>query len=40
MKGAETFGIKVLWLNRFGKEVPEGVMEITSLLDAFEMLEI
>ena len=34
VKGAGALGIKTLWLNRFGKAVPEGVDGIVTLLDA------
>jgi len=33
VKGAGALGIKTLWLNRFGKAVPEGVDSIVTLLD-------
>ena len=39
VKGASSIGIKPLWLNRFGKEIPEGVESIENLMDAFDMLE-
>lgn len=38
VKGASSIGIKPLWLNRFGKELPEGVESIKSLLDAIDVL--
>ena len=38
VKGASALGIKTLWLNRFGKEIPEGVKSISSLLQAFELI--
>ncbi|MBO4580039.1 MAG: HAD family hydrolase [Clostridiales bacterium] len=34
VKGASAVGINTLWLNRFGKSVPDGVNSITSLPDA------
>ena len=39
VKGANSLGIRALWLNRFGKEIPEGVENITSLLGAFEVIK-
>lgn len=36
VKGANAVNIRALWLNRFGKEVPDGVESIVSLLDALE----
>ena len=38
VKGASTLGINTLWLNRFGKEVPEGVKSISTLLQTFEII--
>lgn len=38
VKGAGVLGIKTLWLNRFGKDIPDGVLSISSLLEAFEYL--
>ena len=38
VKGASSICIKPLWLNRFGKEIPEGVESIESLLVAFDVL--
>ena len=35
VKGATAVGIKALWLNRFGKEVPAGIECITDLTKAF-----
>ena len=37
--GAAGVGIKALWLNRFGKNVPEGVESISSLLDALSYVK-
>ena len=31
VKGASALGINTLWLNRFGKSIPDGVKSITSL---------
>ena len=39
VKGANSLGIRALWLNRFGKEIPEGVESITSLLGVFEVIK-
>ncbi len=39
VKGAGALGIKALWLNRFGKPVPEGVDCITTLTDALKLYE-
>lgn len=36
VKGASAVNIKALWLNRFGKEIPDGVESIVSLLDALD----
>ena len=36
VKGAFALGIHTLWLNRFGKEVPDGVKSISSLLQIFD----
>ena len=38
VKGASALGIRTLWLNRFGKAVPEGVESITGLLEAFDKI--
>ena len=37
VKGAGALGIKALWLNRFGKPVPEGIDCITTLTDALKL---
>lgn len=39
VKGAESLGIRALWLNRFGKDNPDGVESITTLLDALNVIE-
>ena len=39
VKGASSVNIRALWLNRFGKEVPEGVECITDLLGALEKIK-
>lgn len=36
VKGATKVGIRALWLNRFGKSIPEGVESISGLLEAFD----
>lgn len=38
VKGAGALNIKTLWLNRFGKDVPDGVESIENLLQAIERL--
>ena len=39
VKGASALGIKTLWLNRFGKAVPDGVTDIKNLLEAYNFLD-
>ncbi len=39
VKGASALGIRTLWINRFGKPVPEGVECITELSQAFSLIE-
>ena len=36
--GAAKVGIRALWLNRFGKSIPEGVESITRLSEAFDRI--
>lgn len=36
IRGASSVNIKALWLNRFGKKVPDGVESIVSLLEALD----
>ena len=36
VQGAAKAGIRALWLNRFGKSIPEGVESISGLLEALE----
>lgn len=38
IKGAGCLGIKTLWINRFGKDIPEGVDSIENLLEAYEYI--
>ncbi len=40
VKGASALGIRTLWLNRFGKEVPSGVTSISTLLEVFMNLDV
>ena len=37
VKGASALGIKTLWLNRFGKAVPDDVTDIKDLLGALDI---
>ena len=39
VRGAAKAGIKALWLNRFGKESPEGVESISGLWEALNKLQ-
>lgn len=39
VRGANAVAIRALWLNRFGKEVPDGVESVVSLSDALDVLE-
>lgn len=38
VKGASALGIHTLWLNRFGKDVPEGIRSISTLIETFRWL--
>lgn len=38
VKGAQGLNIRALWLNRFGKDAPEGVECIGSLNEAIELI--
>lgn len=38
VRGASSMNIRALWLNRFGKEIPDGVESITDLLGALDKL--
>lgn len=39
VKGARSVGINTLWLNRFGKAIPENVDSICSLVDALDIIK-
>lgn len=39
VRGANAVNIRALWLNRFGKEVPDEVESIVGLLDALEKVK-
>ena len=39
VKGASALGINTLWLNRFGKKIPEGVRSISTLIESFDFIE-
>ncbi|MBQ5311717.1 MAG: HAD hydrolase-like protein, partial [Oscillospiraceae bacterium] len=38
VQGAANAGIRALWLNRFGKSIPEGVESISVLTEIFDKL--
>jgi HAD-superfamily hydrolase, subfamily IA, variant 1 len=38
VKGERALNIKPLWINRFGKDVPDGIKSIETLLDAIKMI--
>lgn len=38
VKGASSLGINTIWLNRTGKETPEGVISVSSLLEIFSTM--
>ena len=40
IRGASSVNIKALWLNRFGKKVPDGVESIVSLLEALDKVNM
>jgi YjjG family noncanonical pyrimidine nucleotidase len=40
VQGAAKVGVKALWLNRFGKDVPDGVESISGLLEALDRLKM
>jgi len=39
VKGAGALGIKTLWVNRSGKEIPEGVTSVGNLLEILDKVE-
>lgn len=39
VKGAQSVGINTLWLNRFGKTIPENVNSICSLINALDIIK-
>ena len=39
VKGAGALGINTMWVNRSGKEVPEGVISISSLLEILDKID-
>ena len=39
VKGAGSAGIHALWLNRFGKKIPDGVDSVSSLPEAFKYIK-
>ena len=39
VKGASSVNIKALWINRFGKNIPDGVESITDLLGALDRVQ-
>lgn len=39
VKGASALGIKAFWVNRSGKETPEGVISISNLLEIFDKIK-
>lgn len=40
VEGAGALGIRTLWINRFGKRIPEGVESITSLPEALTKIDV
>ena len=36
IKGASALGINAIWINRFGKVIPDKVMSVTDLLQVFK----
>ena len=40
VKGAAAVNIRALWLNRFGKDVPDGVDSISTLIEAFDRVKL
>lgn len=39
VKGAASVNIRALWLNRYGKYIPDGIESIAGLLDAIDKLK-
>ena len=39
IKGASSVGIKAVWINRSGKEVPDGVISVGNLLEVYDTIE-
>ena len=39
VEGAGALGINTMWINRSGKDVPEGVISISNLLELFDIVE-
>jgi HAD hydrolase, family IA, variant 1 len=39
VKGATAVGINAIWINRSGKEVPEGVQAVNNLLEIYKFIE-
>ncbi len=40
VKGATDVGINAIWINRSGKEVPEGVKAVSNLLEIYDFIEV
>ncbi len=40
VKGAGALGINTMWINRSGKDVPEGVVSIVSLMDILDKVDL
>ena len=39
VKGASALGIPAIWVNRGGREVPEGVEAVSNLLEVLEKIK-
>lgn len=35
MKGVSSVGINTIWINRGGREIPEGVIAVENLLEVY-----
>jgi len=35
VKGASSVGINAIWINRSGREIPEGVIAVGNLLEVY-----